>query len=52
MISKAFQDIVTQMAEVFPRKFGIIDSHGLVIAVNGAEPSGDTIDILIYILHI
>ncbi|MBQ6529981.1 MAG: helix-turn-helix domain-containing protein, partial [Clostridia bacterium] len=47
MISKAFQDIVTQMAEVYPKKFGIADSHGLVLAVNGGEPSGDVIDSLI-----
>ena len=26
MISKAFQNIVTQMADVFPKKFGIVDS--------------------------
>ena len=47
MISKAFQDIVTQMGEVFPKKFGIADSHGLVLAVNGGEPSGDVIEALI-----
>lgn len=39
MISKAFQNIVTQMADVFPKKFGIADSHGLVLAYNGSEPN-------------
>lgn len=39
MISKAFQDIVTQMADVFPKRFGIADSYGLVLAYNGGEPS-------------
>ncbi len=48
MISKAFQNIVTQMAEVFPKKFGIVDSHGLVLAYNGSEPSGDIIENLVY----
>ena len=43
MISKAFQNIVTQMADVFPKKFGIVDSHGLVLANNGGEPTGDII---------
>ena len=48
MISKAFQTMVTQMSEVFPKKFGITDSHGLVLASNGAEPSSDIIEDLIY----
>lgn len=48
MISKAFQNIVTQMADVFPKKFGIADSHGLVLAYNGAEPHPDVMDNLIY----
>ena len=48
MISKAFQNIVTQMAEVFPKKFGIVDSHGLILANNGNEPNGDIIDDLVY----
>ena len=48
MISKAFQNIVTQMADVFPKKFGIVDSHGLVLAYNGSEPSGDIIENLVY----
>ncbi len=47
MISKAFQNIVTQMAEIFPKKFGIIDSHGLVLAYTGTEISGNVIDILL-----
>ena len=48
MISKAFQDIVTQMAEVFPKRFGVVDSHGLVLASNGMEPSPDVVESLIY----
>ena len=48
MISKAFQNIVTQMADVFPKKFGIMDSHGLVLANNGGEPTGDIIENLVY----
>ena len=47
MISKAFQDIVSQMSEVFPKKFGIVDSHGLVLASNGLEPSGETVEDLV-----
>ena len=39
MISKAFQDIVSQMSDVFPKKFGIVDSTGLVLASNGPELS-------------
>ncbi len=39
MISKAFQDIVSQMSDVFPKKFGIVDATGLVLASNGPEIS-------------
>ena len=39
MISKAFQDIVSQMSEVFPKKFGIADATGLVLASSGPEIS-------------
>ena len=49
MISKAFQDIITQMAEVFPTKrFGIADSHGLVLAYTGQEPAPDVMEDLIF----
>lgn len=48
MISKAFQSIVAQMAEVFPKKFGIIDSQGLILASVGTEPRGEVIDDLLY----
>lgn len=48
MISKAFQNIITQMADVFPKKFGIADSHGLVLAYTGSEPSQDIMDDLVY----
>ncbi len=37
MISKAFQDIISQMADVFPKKFGIADATGLVLAANGPD---------------
>ena len=47
MISKAFQNIVTQMGEVFPKRFGIADSHGLVLAYNGTEPSEDIVEDLV-----
>lgn len=47
MISKAFQDIVSQMAEVFPKKFGIADATGLVLAANGPELSEDIVEELI-----
>ncbi|MCH5210327.1 MAG: helix-turn-helix domain-containing protein [Oscillospiraceae bacterium] len=47
MISKAFQNIVTQMADVYPKKFGIVDSHGLILAANGTEPDEDIIENLI-----
>ena len=43
MISKAFQDIVSQMAEIFPKKFGIADATGLVLAANGPELSEDVV---------
>ena len=48
MISKAFQNIVTQMADVFPKRFGITDSEGLVLAANGPEPKPEIIDDLVY----
>ena len=48
MISKAFQQIVSQMAEVFPKRFGITDLQGLVLASNGAEPKPEVIDDLVY----
>lgn len=48
MISKAFQNIVTQMADVFPKKFGIVDSHGLILANTGNEPNSDIIEDLVY----
>ncbi len=44
MISKAFQDIVSQMSDVFSKRFGIADSRGLVLAANGPEPSVDTME--------
>ena len=47
MISKAFQDIITQMAEVFPKKFGIADATGLVLAANGPEISEDIVEELV-----
>ena len=50
MISKAFQNIVAQMSEVFPKKFGIADSTGLVLATNGISISGDALkDIFHYV---
>ncbi len=48
MISKAFQNIVAQMAEVFPKRFGIADAQGLVLASNGNEVSEDVIEELVY----
>lgn len=48
MISKAFQNIVTQMAEVFPKKFGVADSQGLILATNGPELNSEIIDDIIY----
>lgn len=47
MISKAFQNIVTQMAEVFPKRFGIADSQGLVLAYTGTEISPSIMEELI-----
>ncbi|MBR0366075.1 MAG: helix-turn-helix domain-containing protein [Clostridia bacterium] len=47
MISKAFQTIITQMADVFPKRFGIADSHGLVLAYNGREPEEEVIEGLV-----
>lgn len=47
MISKAFQNIITQMAEVFPKRFGIADSHGLVLAYHGQEPSDDVVESIV-----
>ena len=43
MISKAFGDIVSQMAEVFPKKFGIAESTGMVVAANGKEILEETV---------
>lgn len=48
MISKAFQNIVTQMADVFPKRFGIADSQGMILASNGTEPAPEIIDDLVY----
>ena len=48
MISKAFQNIVSQMADVFPRRFGIADAQGLILAANGPEISEDIIEELAY----
>lgn len=47
MISKAFQNIITQMAEVFPKRFGIADFHGLVLAYHGQEPSDDVVESIV-----
>ncbi len=47
MISKAFQDIIAQMADVFPKKFGIADATGLVLAANGPEISEDIVEELV-----
>lgn len=48
MISKAFQNIITQMSDVFPKKFGIVDSHGLILANNGSEPTEEIVDNIVY----
>lgn len=48
MISKAFQTIITQMSDVFPKKFGIADSQGLVLAYNGPEPETEVMEDLVY----
>lgn len=47
MISKAFQNIVSQMSEVFPKKFGIADSTGLVLASNGVSVMEDILESII-----
>lgn len=47
MISKAFQQIVTQMSDVYQKKFGIVDSQGLVLANNGAEPTSEVLEIIV-----
>ena len=47
MISKAFQNIITQMSEVFPKRFGVADSHGLVLAYNGQEPDESVVEELV-----
>ncbi|MCR4719830.1 MAG: helix-turn-helix domain-containing protein [Firmicutes bacterium] len=47
MISKAFQNIVSQMSDVFPKKFGIADSTGLVLASNGTEIMEDLLENII-----
>lgn len=44
MISKAFQSIVSQMTEVFPKKIGIADATGLVLATNGLTASADVLE--------
>ena len=44
MISKAFQSIISQMSDVFPKKFGIADSTGLILASNGAEIAEDIME--------
>jgi carbohydrate diacid regulator len=36
------------MSDVFPKKFGIADSHGLVLAYTGSEPSPEVVDDLVY----
>lgn len=51
MIGKAFQNIVTQMAEVFPKRFGIADAKGLILASNGPELASDVLDDLIYAVN-
>lgn len=51
MISKAFQNIVTQMAKVYQRRFGIMDSTGLVLASNGIEISSEDAENLIYAVN-
>ena len=48
MISKAFQDIVTQMADIFQKNFGIADSTGLILASNGQEIPEDVLEEVIY----
>ncbi|MBP3360388.1 MAG: helix-turn-helix domain-containing protein [Clostridia bacterium] len=48
MISKAFQNIVMQMADVFPKRFGIADTQGLILASTGVEPRAEVLEDLIY----
>ena len=48
MISKAFQNIITQMADVFPKRFGIADTQGLILASTGAEPRPEVLEDLVY----
>lgn len=48
MISKAFKNIVSQMAEIYPKRFGIADSKGLILASNGAELPVDVVEELVY----
>lgn len=48
MISKAFQNIVSQMAEVFQKRFGITDAQGLVLASNGVDIPEETAEELVY----
>ncbi|MBQ8636920.1 MAG: helix-turn-helix domain-containing protein [Clostridia bacterium] len=50
MISKAFKNIVTQMAEIYPKRFGIADAKGLVLASNGADVPSDIIEELVYVM--
>ena len=47
MISKAFQNIVSQMSDVFPKKFGIADSTGLVLASNGVSVMEDILESIV-----
>ena len=48
MISKSFQNIFSQMAEVFPKRFGIADEQGMVLAANGSEIPEETAEELVY----
>lgn len=47
MISKAFQNIITQMADIFPKRFGIADSTGLVLASNGSDAPEEVLESLL-----
>ena len=47
MISKAFQNIVSQMAEVFQKRFGIADAQGLILASNGVDIPEETAEELV-----
>lgn len=44
MISKAFQNIVSQMSDVFPKNFGVADSTGLILASSGTEIMEDILE--------